>query len=207
MVRKDIILYYFGAKSYVYERGYYFETYHYENIIPEKLSKHEFYREYAWVVLSSGMSEKVVLSVFDKISALFNHWMNVKFIIINKERIRIEALKLFNNKYKINAILLMAEHLEKTTIEKEIEKIKKYGINYLQDFKFLGPATSYHFAKNIGINVMKPDRHLIRISNFFGFNDPHVFCDDISSVTGEKQAIIDLILWRYATLNKNYLYI
>ena len=118
MVRKDIILYYFGAKSYVYERGYYFETYHYENIIPEKLSKHEFYREYAWVVLSSGMSEKVVLSVFDKISALFNHWMNVKFIIINKERIRIEALKLFNNKYKINAILLMAEHLEKTTIEK-----------------------------------------------------------------------------------------
>lgn len=205
MKNKKAVLYYYKAKSYVYEQGYYFETFYYEQIKPEKISHSEFYREYTWVVLSSGMSEKVILSVFSKIAFLFKEWVDIDYILKNKEQIRNQALRLFNNKQKIDAIISMADYLRNTTVLSEIVQIEKYGIEYLMRFKFLGPATAYHFAKNLGLNVMKPDRHLVRISNLFGYTDPHSFCDNISLITGERKALIDLILWRYATLNKSYL--
>jgi len=149
-------------------------------------------------VLSSGLSEKVVKIVFDKLTPIFNYWKSPIDIIRNKNFI-------FNNPLKIKAILEMAKYLAKTSYSKIKGAINEQGINFLMSFKFLGPATAYHLAKNLGIDYAKPDRHLTRIADLFGFSCPNKFCESIAIVTGEKKSVVDIILWRYATLNRNYL--
>jgi hypothetical protein len=78
------------------------------------------------------------------------------------------------------------------------------GPNYLRQFAYLGPATSLHLAKNIGLNVVKPDRHLVRISSVFGCNSPDEMCQQISMAIGKKVSVIDTVFWRYATIQRDY---
>jgi hypothetical protein len=76
------------------------------------------------------------------------------------------------------------------------------GIDYLQTFDFIGPVTAFHLAKNIGLDVVKPDRHLLRLAAAAGCNHPSELCGAIAEVTGDKVSVINLILWRYATLDE-----
>lgn len=78
-------------------------------------------------------------------------------------------------------------------------------MSYLRTFPYMGPATSYHLAKNLGMDVVKPDRHLIRISSVAGYECPEAMCRDIAATAGERLSVVDLVLWRYATLNPEYL--
>jgi hypothetical protein len=202
---EPLLVYYYNAKHHVFENGYFEEVYFQETRSLSTVTKADFYREYAWVVLSSGISEKVVLSVFPKLTLLFNNWRNPLFIKQNKRRIYKKATAIFNNKGKINAILEMAEYLVNKSINLISKLIEAEGINYLIRFKYLGPATSFHLAKNLGVDIAKPDRHLVRISNCFGFECANLFCEKISNYTGDKKSVVDIILWRYATIKKNYL--
>ena len=61
---------------------------------------------------------------------------------------------------------------------------------------FMGPATSYHLAKNLGFQVAKPDRHLNRISESNGFKNAHELCEAIASQTREPISVVDGVLWR-----------
>ena len=66
-------------------------------------------------------------------------------------------------------------------------------------------AIAFHFAKNIGLDVVKPDRHLLRIASILGYNCPHKLCFDILELTNERISVVDLVFWRYEVTNKNYL--
>ena len=70
---------------------------------------------------------------------------------------------------------------------------------------FMGPATSYHLAKNLGLDVVKPDRHLLRITDVTGYQSPYEMCCDIAKVTSDKLSVIDLVIWRFATIQRQYL--
>jgi hypothetical protein len=205
MVAESPLIYYFHAKRVVYENGYFSEVYFQEKISLQMLNKSDFYREYAWVVLSSGMSEKVIKRIFENLSLVFNNWKNPVLIIKNRRKIYNRAVQIFNNHTKINALFEMAAYLCKKTCSDVVNLIQTRGAEYLMNFKFLGPATSLHLAKNLGINVAKPDRHLMRIANLFGYTCANSLCEKIASFTGEKKSVVDIVLWRYATLNKNYL--
>lgn len=197
--------FYFAAKDVVVSSGYHHEIIWQDKISLNNMSLKEFFSEYVWVVLSSGMKETVVRKKFYELSVLFGFWSDPFIICQTSERYRKEALLIFNNPGKIKAIFWMADFLTRNSIQGELDLIKEQGVEYLQSYPFLGPATSYHFAKNIGVLVSKPDRHLVRISDFLGYSSPHLLCKQISSILGEKESIVDLILWRYATLKKNYL--
>ena len=77
--------------------------------------------------------------------------------------------------------------------------------HFLKTFDFIGPVTCYHLGKNIGLEVVKPDRHLVSIAQAAGFPTPRDLCEVISKITGDKITVVDLILWRYATLHTNYM--
>lgn len=64
---------------------------------------------------------------------------------------------------------------------------------------FVEPTTSLHLAKNIGLPVAKPDRHICRIANTFGFDKVQRLCENIARVIDEPIQVIDVVLWRYAT--------
>jgi hypothetical protein len=55
------------------------------------------------------------------------------------------------------------------------------------------------------LDVAKPDRHLLRVSKALGFKSPQALCSTISDFTGEKVAVVDLVIWRFATIEQDYL--
>ena len=114
-------------------------------------------------------------------------------------------MKVFANTRKIDAILGFVDQLHNLGFQVLKNNIVKKGIEYIQHFPFMGPATSYHFAKNIGLDVVKPDRHLVRIASKAGYICPDQFCDTISKIVGDKKAVVDVVMWRFAALESNYL--
>ena len=85
------------------------------------------------------------------------------------------------------------------------QSIRRHHLSFLQHQPYIGPATCYHLAKNLGLNVAKPDRHLLRVSEVLGFESPQLLCSRISDLTGEKVAVVDLVIWRFATIERDYL--
>ena len=75
----------------------------------------------------------------------------------------------------------------------------------LKSLPYIGPVTCYHLAKNIGLQVAKPDRHLTRLANHTGYNDVQLFCEDISRQTGDSIPAVDIVLWRFASITEGYL--
>ncbi len=86
-------------------------------------------------------------------------------------------------------------------------KIASSGVAFLQTFPSIGPITSDHLAKNIGLDLVKPDRHLTRLSQAAGFTSPVDLCRAIADLTGDKLAVIDIVLWRYATIRPDLLHL
>lgn len=202
---KKTLRYYFNAKQVVINSGYEYEILWQDIVNIGKISAKSFYSEYSWVVLSSGMKERVIREKFTTLTNIFENWEQPFLISANPNKYIRMGLKVFNHEKKMQAIAWMGNYLTIVSVEDEITSIRNNGIKYLLNYPYLGPATSLHFAKNIGFHVSKPDRHLIRISGFLGYTSPEYLCKKISSVIGEKESIVDLVLWRYATLNKDYL--
>jgi hypothetical protein len=57
----------------------------------------------------------------------------------------------------------------------------------------------------MGGRSAKPDRHLKRFSKFLGYNNVQKLCEEISKWSGDKVAVVNLVLWRFSTQGKNYL--
>ena len=83
-------------------------------------------------------------------------------------------------------------------------RFQSEGVEFIQTLPFMGPATSYHLAKNIGLDVVKPDRHLLRMAAAVGYDSPSLLCEDIAASVGDRVSVVDVVLWRFATLNSNY---
>ena len=115
------------------------------------------------------------------------------------------ALMVFRHEQKINAIINIANKISKNGFDSLKICIQNEGIRYIQTMPYMGPATSYHLAKNIGFDVAKPDRHLLRIATITGYNNPQNLCKDISTSVGDRISVVDLVMWRFATLNPNYI--
>jgi len=201
---EQIVSRYVDAKDYVIDAGYTDEIDWQSSLEFRKLNETDFLRESAWVILNSGMRETVVRDRFIQISRAFMDWESSELIIDNLFECKASALEAFNNTQKINAIVAISSRLVLEGFNKIHSYINHYGIDYLNTFDFIGPATKYHLAKNLGLNVAKPDRHLSRIATSLGFDTAQNLCEQISNLTGDSVPTIDLIIWRFATLNNAY---
>lgn len=196
---------YLTAKQTVIEMGYSHEIDWQDSLTFSNIAESDFLRESAWVILSSGMREAVIRKKFPDISLAFFQWESAKKISLHRNRCRVNALCAFNNRRKIDAIIRIAIHVSQKGFCAVKESIQNEGISYVMHLPYMGPATSYHLLKNIGMQVAKPDRHLTRIANALGYHSPHLMSLDIARTIGEKVAVVDLVLWRYATLHTDYL--
>ena len=196
---------YFYIKKYVIYKGYGNEIDWQEGLELETITEQKFLSEISWVILAGGMSDKVIRKVFPKIKSIMFDFQSAELISKRKKRCYNKAIKIFNHKGKINAIIYAAEYLKNNSLAVIKSSILSQGIKFIQSFPYLGKATAFHLAKNLGLNIAKPDRHLNRISNTLGFENPNELCNLISRFIDEKVSLIDLVLWRYATLDKNYI--
>ncbi len=202
---ENLITAYLNAKQSVIELGYGHEIDWMASLEFENVDERTFLREAAWVVLSSGLAERVVSKKFPLVSHAFFYWQSAERIVHDEKACRKNALRFFNNPPKINAIVQIATHVYKTGFWSVHESIRQYGPAYLTQLPYMGPATSLHLAKNLGFQEVKPDRHLTRLAAALGYARPLSMCAEIASAVGDKLSVVDLIIWRYATLNRNYI--
>jgi hypothetical protein len=196
---------YFFAKQYVINKGYAAEIDWQNEVDYSVLTEQRFIEEMSWVIIASGLSDKVVRKVFPLIKKAMLGFQSPSLIHSRKTKCYSDAIKIFGHKGKINAILYIAEYLHGNSFEIVKDRLIEGKIEFIQTFPYMGKATAYHFAKNIGIDIAKPDRHLVRISQSLGFPNPQELCELISDRISEKVSLVDLVLWRYSTLDRNYL--
>lgn len=152
-----------------------------ETIVPiEQLDAQQFWMEYAWVVINSGMKNQVARGIWDRVrpvverggsaSEVFKHIGKAAAI----DRVWKSRRTLFYH-YK-----LAADKME-----------------FLRRLPWIGPITCWHLAKNFGADVAKPDRHLERIA---GAGRTHELCARLSKESGDAVRVVDTVIWRAANL-------
>ncbi len=201
----SIIEKYLEIKETVIANGYEYEIEWQEDIKIQDINENAFLKEYVWVILSSGFKERVVRRIFKDISEIFNSWSEISYLNTIKDNCKDAALRVFNNKSKIDSICEMIDYIDKNGFEELEYNIYKSNVDFFYKFKYIGPITVIHLFKNLGISVVKPDRHLIKISNALGVNSPNDLCNLVAQFTGDDLKVIDLILWRWATIVPNYI--
>jgi len=199
-----IVDFYLLAKNTVIGEGFSEEIEWQGRLKFVEVDERSFLREAAWVVLSAGMREAVVRRKFEAFSGAFYHWLSARQIVINASGCKRAASAVFNHPKKISSIVEIAQVVDCTGFEVLKRRIGSEGVDFLQALPYIGPISSYHLAKNIGLDVVKPDRHLLRISALAGYSNPLDMCQTISSIVGDRPAVVDLVVWRYATLNPGY---
>jgi len=166
---------YLLAKEILIQHGYAHEISWQDCVTFSDVTEQDFLREAAWVVLSAGMREVVIRRLFPKISAAFFEWESARRIATESERCRRLALRRFGNQRKIDSIIKIAEIVDSEGFDRMKVRISEQGPETLQGLPYIGPTTCYHLAKNIGLDVAKPDRHLLRVADqrqlFFPVND------------------------------------
>jgi endonuclease III len=195
---------YLTAKEEVVARGFAWEIDWQAERRLDRIGESEFLRESAWTVLSAGFREAVVRRLFGPICEAFLGMQSATAIRANRVRCRRDALKVFNNRRKVNAILDIASIVDEMGFERVRRQIEQEEVRFLQTLPYIGSVTAYHLAKNLGLPVVKPDRHLQRIAAAAGFSSPLELCQLISELLGDPVQVVDVVLWRYATLFTNY---
>ena len=173
--------FYKKAKDEVIVHGYDKEVDWATKVRFDKMTLENFSHEYVWVVCNSGMRNQVAKKIFDRF-------------------MKSGDLKYIGHPHK--------KHSIKTLFEKGKEwfdKLKSYDtteqrLEYLETLPHIGPITKYHLAKNLGIQVAKPDRHLVRLAKHFDFKTAQELCEFISKHVGDNIITVDVVLWRYSNL-------
>ena len=167
-----------------------------------EISEEVLLREAAWVILSAGMREQVVRGKFPLISTAFLGFHSAAEISISS-RICVErAFKYYRHLGKMTAITEFARLVAWCGHDTILEALHSDPFGSLLGKPYFGRATIRHLAKNLGIAVAKPDRHLSRISEEAGYPDTQSFCEEIADYTGDPVPLVDLVLWRYANLSR-----
>ena len=150
--------------------------------VGEPLDPDEFAAELAYVICNSGMRQQTARKIFDKVDQAL--------------RAGDTARSVFNHDGKARAIddiwarraVLLADYL--ATGDK---------LEWLAAVAWIGPITKYHAAKNFGVDTVKPDRHLVRISEAAG-ETPAALCGRLAKAAGDRVGVVDLVIWRAANL-------
>jgi hypothetical protein len=74
-------------------------------------------------------------------------------------------------------------------------EIAENKLAYCHSLPFIGDVTKHHLAKNLGLDTIKPDVHLMRLAHAEKVS-PMALCARLAYQTGYRQSTIDSILWR-----------
>jgi len=172
---------YLKIKKEVIRAGFDFEIEWARNIKPCKRSM-DFFMEYSWVVISSGMKNQVARKI----------WERVQTALLEDQPV----LRVYRNKGKASAIESMWKAHEKAF---QVYRHAHDKLAFLKGLPQIGEITKFHLAKNLGLDVCKPDRHLVRIASRNGLT-PEQMCRKLSRLTGDRIATVDTVIWRAANL-------
>lgn len=144
-----------------------------------------FASEVVFVICNSGMKATVARPIYEKvIDCLWTYT---------------DPATVFNHKLKCRAILDVWRRREQLYGEFESLRDDATRLAWLGNLDHIGGITKYHLAKNFGLNVAKPDRHLQRIADHAG-TTPQELCERLAKASGDRVGTVDVVLWRASSL-------
>jgi hypothetical protein len=175
----------------------YDEIEHVRNVIkagPEAVTPWFFFQQFVFVVICSYWKEQYARKEWDRYFESAGD------------------LTCISNKTKRRAVFQVRPDYERWFKDMLAYKTPDERITFLQEMPMIGPVTSRHLARNIGIDCIKPDRHMNRLAAEFGYGASKKveeqirittkMCRDIQEEIGDAEYLgtIDVILWRACNL-------
>ncbi len=165
------------ARTRLAELGYAGEVEWAQNVSAPPTAE-DFAREYVWVVLNSGMKNTVARRIMDRvwprlyaddpIAPVFGH---------RGKREAIEAV--WRQRHWYFAQFNAAQD----------------KLAFCHSLPWIGGITKYHLAKNLGLDVAKPDRWLQRLAAA-GDESVEALCSRLAAASSDRVATVDVVLWR-----------
>lgn len=160
-----------------------------ENLNPPATAE-DFACEYTWVVLNSGMKNTVARKIMDRV------WPALQAgVPLDATATPFHGGKILGHRGKATAI-------EDTWRRREERLAQFYAIDddrdvveWCESLPWIGPITKYHLAKNLGVDVAKPDRWLVRLAEAEGATVDWL-CTRLAAASGDRIATVDVVLWR-----------
>lgn len=201
----NIVEFYNKAKKFIIDAGYEYEIKVVDSRRFKLQTPDDFFRQYVYVVLNSGMQNQIAEDIY------MRFWRRFTGIdTITAGHLRHIDIDWCN----IDAACNEIGHPGKRKAVREcfyryrqwFAKLCNLGslyekLDFLESLPWIGPITKYHLARNLGLDVAKPDRHLQRIAEEFSFDDVQRLCEHISALTNDRVGVVDLVLWRFCNLN------
>lgn len=195
---------YLNAKEHVIGAGYEEDITWAEDLDLDKLTESTWLQEAAWVIFNSGFRASTVRGKWSALRRAFFDFPSASVLVEYHLLCRRQALRVFGHQGKVDAVLEVARITDAEGWPAIREALREQGPKYLHRFPFIGPITCYHLARDLGLDCVKPDRHLVRIAEAAGYDTPLAMCEVVASVVGDRLGVIDMVLWRFATLQAGY---
>ena len=179
----NLIEFYKDAETEVIKKGYTKEITMVECRKFEDQTPRNLFFEFVYVVCNSGMKNQVAEKIY-----------------ANYIKNGISAINHPNKKKAIQQGEIYYEVWFKMLNDRGSDEER---LEYLETLPHIGKITKYHLARNLGIDCAKPDRHLMRLADQFGYSDVQEMCKAVSEATGDRIGTVDVVLWRYCNLCNN----
>lgn len=196
---EELARHYVSAKRAVVDHGYIDEITWQASVRVRDVSPTSFLREAAWVVLNTGMRESVIRLKFADLDHIF-HGFDPELTWQRRRTVRAKALGVFRHEAKVDAIIEIAGRVRLLSSE-DLRRQLRDPEPFLTDLPYVGPVTWKHLAKNLGMSISKPDRHLARFTERVGWTSVDEVCSEISGWIGDPIDVVDVVLWRWSVLN------
>jgi len=163
------------------------------------ISLNEFFKQYVWVVFTSGFNASIVRKKWGLIKNVLYGFNVEKVCKLNEEELFERSP--IKNKLKICSIIKGSQIITNSWINdirnaNDSEVIKKKLI----ELPHISNITVYHLMRNIGIDCFKPDRHITNLSNKLNLDTRTIFNIIIKNNREEYIGLADFILWRASSL-------
>jgi len=138
--------------------------------------------EYIFVVCNSGMKAQIAKAIFDRVMTALNQGHHPSTV--------------FGHAGKCDGIWSVWCDRD--------DWFDRYGaaadkVSFLETMPWIGPITKWHLAKNFGVDAVKPDRHLVRVADWYAMT-PTAMCEVLVRESGDRIGTVDYVIWRACNL-------
>jgi hypothetical protein len=145
----------------------------------------DFALEVIYVICASGMKQQTARLIYNRIVDAMSKGKGPATVFRHALKCRaIEAI--WSDRHEV-----FAHYQAARTADEQLA--------VLRSLDHIGSITVWHLAKNFGMDVAKPDRHLERLAVAEG-STPQELCERLAKATGDRVAVVDLVLWRACNL-------
>lgn len=172
---------YLRLKSAISDMGY-ADDIQWAETVGAPTSANAFAAEYIFVVCNSGMKAQIAGAIFDRVMTA----------IIDGQH----PSTVFGHMGKCNGIWQVWRERDKWYADFQAAGDK---VTFLEGMPWIGSITKWHLAKNFGVDVVKPDRHLVRVADHY-MTTPTALCEQLAQQTGDRIGTVDYVIWRACNL-------